>query len=724
MQTRTVDHVESWESRPFSGGYRALHDLADASFSGAVVADDTWLFALNGRVVGVFEGDVEDFADASGTVYEAPHLSLPLLFAMLETGGETRATYYTEDTPLSETDETLTDGNFVGYVELSENVLSGDYFTVYYGGRSMSAAFVGASEETVTGEEAFERAADEVGLYEVVSVDLDIVDLPEPEEPVDEPVEEPTDESTDESTAAAETGAAAVGAVDADSTDTTSVDSNDDADADAVEATADATETADVTSVDSGVGSEPERPDEAAAHAATETGLTPERSDAADTAGTADTADAAEPVDVKSEEAEETDTEPADESTFAEEEAWRETTSVPAIDPDESRDSATDAAASGATARGATDGTGVADEPASGAVTETDVPADRRERDAAGVSAEPAETETATSADESRVSERVQELQAAVAERDERIESLEEALDEAERRLDDRRAELDRLHEERDDLAARVETLEEQLAEARANAATATGHGNAGQSGAEDRSPAEALSGTNLFVRYESKADPTLDALESGDATAEQINANLRLEHHTRFDATDVTVDGERFERFLETSAPYRFVSWAVRELPYEILDTGHRSGLSDLFEAVAQVDRAELDGTVAVPGEDGSEVSHTFDVVLRDRMGNPLVVADLEESRDPVTGDAMDDLVGAARTVASGSETLASAIYVTSSFFEPGALEVADESVDEGGFLRGSDKDSFVKVSRKRGFHLCLVEDRNESFHVTVPEL
>jgi hypothetical protein len=32
----------------------------------------------------------------------------------------------------------------------------------------MSAAFVGASEELITGDEAFERADDEVGVYEVM----------------------------------------------------------------------------------------------------------------------------------------------------------------------------------------------------------------------------------------------------------------------------------------------------------------------------------------------------------------------------------------------------------------------------------------------------------------------------------------------------------------------------------------------------------------------------
>ena len=79
MDPRTQERVEQWDSRPFSGGYAELSDLAASGFSGAVCAVGAWLFMLNGRVVGVFDGDVEDFENASGTVYEAPHPSLPLL---------------------------------------------------------------------------------------------------------------------------------------------------------------------------------------------------------------------------------------------------------------------------------------------------------------------------------------------------------------------------------------------------------------------------------------------------------------------------------------------------------------------------------------------------------------------------------------------------------------------------------------------------------------------
>src|SRR6056297_598818 len=178
MDPRTQERVEEWDSRPFNGGFDGLSDLAHADFSGAVSAAGTWLCMLNGRVVGVIDGDIDDFETASGTCYEAPDPSLPLLCTMEEQGGETRAKYYTNETPLREVDETLQSGSFTGYIELSENVLSGDYYAVYYGGRRMAAAYIGNAERLLTGEEAFERAADEVGIYEVTDVEIDVVDVP------------------------------------------------------------------------------------------------------------------------------------------------------------------------------------------------------------------------------------------------------------------------------------------------------------------------------------------------------------------------------------------------------------------------------------------------------------------------------------------------------------------------------------------------------------------
>ncbi|MFB6093236.1 MAG: hypothetical protein ABEK02_09520, partial [Haloquadratum sp.] len=220
MNSRTIDVVTDWETVAAPDGYEGLHQLAEMEFSGAVSAGVTWAFFLNGRAVGIFEGEIADFEDAELTAYRAADPSLPLLFSMRERGGETQAKYYTNETPLSDVDQTLSQGGFTGYIELSENVLSGDYYVVYHGGKSMSVAFVGSANRLVTGEEAFEKADDEVGIYEVVDVDVDVVDIPEPETTdgtaeTDEAAAETDEAAAETDEAAAETGVTSDAADDA-----------------------------------------------------------------------------------------------------------------------------------------------------------------------------------------------------------------------------------------------------------------------------------------------------------------------------------------------------------------------------------------------------------------------------------------------------------------------------------------------------------------------------
>ncbi|GGM73576.1 archaellum component FlaC [Halarchaeum rubridurum] len=778
MQTRTTERVESWDARPYAGGADALARLAAADFSGVVTAGGAHLFFVNGRAVAVADGTVADVAEGSGEAHVAPERSLALLLAMHESDGETRASYYTNDTPLAETDEALRDAGFTGYVELSENVLSGDYYVAYYGGRSFPVAFVGNVPEVFTGEEAFERAADEVGVYDVVSVDLDFPDLPEPEEPVDE----------------TETVSAGAGAADVEASEATG-DGRRDATTDGTASGPAAGATADAD--DGASGGEARRDDATAGErwsdeadepaddrdsGADERAVPDELAIAAagpaddapvDTDGEGDASDGAEDGEPSGAESDEPGERESDASGGDEDDASNAGASA-TLDPlGAGSDSPVDAerggpssGREGAAARDAEgddsdDGVAVTDS-GTGSDGETASPeagatgaerahagnddADEDGDDEVGAADatggdddEDAETETevpeADGTDGVPAAEheaRVAELRDAVAEREARIESYEERLAEREDRIEalgeraedaeaaveEREADLERLRAERDDLRETVATLEERVAELESALEAAGGRVDP----ATERDPEAVLAGTNLFVRYESRAEPTLDAL--GEADPEAIDANLRLEHHTSFDAADTTVAGDDYRTFLESSAPYRFVSWVVRDLPFEIDATGHRKGLAELYEAIPEVDRAELDGTVEVTTDDGETVTESFDVVLRDGMGDPLVVAALNTGRDPVAGGEMEALTAAASRVRAGAETLAGAFYVTASFFEPDALEAADEATASGGFLRRSEKESYVKVARKHGYHLCLVEDREGSFHVTVPGL
>ncbi|UPV73832.1 hypothetical protein M0R89_14960 [Halorussus limi] len=831
METRTVEQVKSWKTRSFGDGYAGLRELSNGEFSGAVRAGGAWLFMLNGRIIGVYEGSLDDFEDADGTAYAAPHPSLPLLFSMQEQGGETQAKYYTNDTPLSEVDSTLTSGNFTGYVELSENVLSGDYYVAYYGGRSMSVAFVGASEQVVTGDDAFERANDEVGIYEVRDVDVEVIDLPEPDEP-EEPEPSGVASGPDDARGAGSSepsggaGAAGAGANSAtgagepsggvgrapggDSTrsdaDTASADAaptdagrrpERDASGQAAgqrslgqqsaeqQSAAGRVEEAEPTSdteqsptggadtSDAGVGAtgtevetterevEPAEADaratgageQADAGASEQAGVsadtaTPGGEAAARAEPSAGAEPSADPARTDSTPESESDGEPDERETggaFADEEEWRETTTIPSLDPDRSEDLAGAAAES---AESAADDGGASPDPtspesATGGSPSDERPSadrasrgrsDRRSRSSAasGQNGSPSapETETATggaseaggadgagspgagaSGQSSEVSEdakeRVQQLRSQLKQRKQQVKQLKDRLSDVESERNEYKRERDALRQEVERLEAKLETA-----------------GSAGSaSGKRQLDPSQAFDGTNLFVRYESKGKATLDEAAEGTVEAEDVNANLRLEHHTQFEADDVEVAGEAFDSFLTDSFEYRFVSWVVEELLYEIRDTGHRTSLKDLYESIPKIDRVDLHGSVSAGSTDDDTRQESFDIIMRDRMGNPLLVADLNDSRDPTTGEMMGSLVDASSDVAQTHDELSGTFQVTESFFEPEALETT-ESATSGGFLSREKRESFVKLSRKRGYHLCLVESRSGGFHLNVPEL
>ena len=152
-------------------------------------------------------------------------------------------------------------------------------------------------------------------------------------------------------------------------------------------------------------------------------------------------------------------------------------------------------------------------------------------------------------------------------------------------------------------------------------------------------------------------------------------------------------------------------------------MDTGNQRRLRDLFDTLPQIDRADFQGTVVVHDEQGVEREETFDIVMRSRKGTPLLVANVNDQRDPATGAMMEDLIGAATRAAEQHDDLGSVFFVTSSFFEPDALEAAEDATKGGLFDRDS-RGSFVRVARKQGYHLCLVEARRGEFHVAVPDL
>jgi len=669
MGADSVTAAAEWDVVPVGRGHEGLRALAADGFSGGVTDGSAWAMLTNGRVVGVVGGSMAAFADVDLTAHRAPDPALPLLLAMRERSAGARAQYYTEETPLSEVDETLRGGGFTGYVELSENVLSGDYYVVYYGGDRLPVAFVGGSRRLVTGDEAFERADDEVGIYAVHDVDVSVVEVP-----------------GDDSDAAAGVAVGGAGAAAPDDPPETD-------DGVAVPGERDETVGADDGSEGAGddppgrPGSEPAPTDGATEEAASGERAVPDdpgASAADDGVDDDDTDEAGSPGSEAHGPADATDAESAPAGAppvGVGDDGVTDTDGAVADGTEDTGTSAGDTAATDTPADDTVDtdtppdGTGGADTPVDGAATSDDDVDDER----------PAEPGGATERLRDERDELREELEGVRAERDELRETVE------------------RLRTERDELRERV---------------GGSGDGTA-------LTPATALSGTNLFVRYGSKADPTLERALGEGAGREAVDENLSLEVHTSFEREGATVDGQPFDEFLRSSVEYRFVEWLVRALPYELRDAGAKRPLGRLYEAIPSFDRAEIDGAVAVEGEgEGDADEVTFDVVLRSRKGAPLAVASVFDGREPATEAMLSDLVERARPAAAANESLGAALFVTTSYYAPDALELAEAEASGGGLFGRGAKESYVRLDRSHGFHLCLVEARGDDFHLGVPEL
>ncbi|AGB15381.1 hypothetical protein Halru_0754 [Halovivax ruber XH-70] len=795
MDPRTKERVERWESRPFSGGEDALTTLADDTFSGAVTAAGVWAFMLNGRIVGVADGSIETLVDASGTIYEAPADALPLLAAMQTQGGDPRAQYYTNDTALASVDRKLQQGSFTGYVELSEQVLSGDYYLVYYGGKRMAAAYIGNAERLLTGDEAFERADDEIGIYSVIDVDISVTDVPghasanetatanrEDDARTNDTAADPaagtadsaagtdstvagtgsgdrrsTGESTDPSTAVTDTDGpvgrneSSAGRTPSDETtvratgtdtepsetqeetrsekvagDESVTDDTEVSYSDTETGTADSTAAAESTSA----GGQPAAESSTTEPAADRPGITTEReptessetgiTTGEDSAGSDRTTVSGSPSDTGSAETTPTDDAETDEhdERLKEEERWRETRQIPSIDPESSSENATKQSSAG---RGSAR--------SQRSQSESDTSRSQSQADSSRTRDGPTPADVASTE---------QALRSDMLEREDKIDHLTQRVTELEETRKQLVRERDQLQSENEDLTAQVSklqsTIEELEAELkRVRSQPAPTGGDAPATPTESPSsepeltltPQQALEQTNVFVRYGSKSQPTLESAHEGEGSRGDLDRNLQLERHTQFDAETTAVDGQPYDSFVEASMQYRFVEWLVGTCLFEIRETGNAADLADLYDVIPRIDRIELAATVSLEEDDRADVPDqvTFDVAAFDKRGTPLVVANCNDSRDPATKGMLEGLEADASAVCANYPDLGAAVVVTSSFFDPGALELAEE-VTTSGFLSRSSKVSYVNLSRKQGYHCCLVESRSGGFHMTVPEL
>lgn len=313
----------------------------------------------------------------------------------------------------------------------------------------------------------------------------------------------------------------------------------------------------------------------------------------------------------------------------------------------------------------------------------------------------------------------------------ESVEHLRSRIAALERERDALQTERDDLLAERDRLEARISELKKRIKKLESTAAsTATSPSDSDSASASDSTSAsdnrnemsvdDALSGTSLFVRYHTQNHSTLTDAYHGDATPEEVNENLILEHYTTFDAENTVVDGTPFDQFLTESFEYAVVSWIVRDLLYDIYDAGYEDDLADLYDYIPDIDRAALHAHNTT--DDGVPVS--FDVVCFDQRGDPLIVVQIDDSREPTTARETETLLDDA-SAAADQWPLTAALLVTTSYFEASALDTAaDATTGGGGLFSSGNRSSYVRLSRKHGFHLCLVEARQRQFHVAAPKL
>ena len=728
MDSEIVGSVTEWETVPTEQGYDGLHNLADTEFSGGVTTGDTWGFMLNGRLVGIPDGSLAAFDGAALTAYEAPAPALPLLYTMQSQENEKQAEYYTNETAIADADTTLADGNFTGYIKLSENVLSGDYYIVYYGGRSMSVAFVGNNRKLLTDEEAFERANDEIGIYNVYAADIDVIDLPERESPsstTSEPTADQAEDNGSEKTIGADSSPAGsesttggqhsidIPQAGTGDSDPTTGDAEPTATADDPDPTT-ASDNSDPTA--SSDNSDPtaanDNPDPATANDSpnpTTADNTPTTDETATAASTTDNGGPSETaaitddssygdnnaVDSEAAGRNESTTDTTSGSTatattsaepFEKEAEWRNTTTIPSLDP--SADDDTD---------------------------------DSQQRGGGG-------QQTVTRS-EGRLSR--QQLQ-------ERLEKAEQVMEKAEQRhkqlaaerdeaRDNRAAAEERIEELEADLTAAKERIEELEAELAATDTTAVADhatNTAPTPTGRPMTPADALAGTNLFVRYDSKGAATLADAHDGEATPEDLEGNLRIDTHTTFDSADVAVEETPFEAFLADRIEVAFAEWLVTDLLFELRSTGATTALKAVYDAIPRIDRIELQGRIELGTDDEDEpIERTFDCVVRDKRGKPLFVANFDDSKQPVEADLIEGLIRSGNALRERNDSFAAGFGVTSSYFTEAAYEIADDATSGGLFSR-SGGESFVNISRKQGFHLCLVDRIKGGFELQKPEL
>ncbi|PNW65640.1 UNVERIFIED_CONTAM: hypothetical protein BEN50_21820 [Euhalothece sp. KZN 001] len=648
MEVPVEETIDLWEDRPVETGPAGLMQLQTEEFDG-LVEDGSGLraFYVRGRVVHLEGGSVDELAEGSLTASRADNAGVAMLAAMRTLAPEARARYYTHKTPLNAVDDTLRSGGFTGYVCLAEQVVSGAYFLVYHNGKRMPVAYVGAALRTVTGQDAYELAVDEVGIYEVFPTEVEVRRVDADAAPTDVGPATATAESPQIDLQLDMTDAS--GAPQAGASDAMAGAERSSAPADVSSSTAPSAQTTPETAVD-GSGT----PDGALEQSSTETPV--EQADPPEASIEQSSTDA--PVEQPG-------------STYGPQDSQPPSVQRPVNEAVTSH--------------------------LQGRLMALEERRRELERERNELMREVARVETTVEEREARITE-------ITAEYESRIDEQADTIDAQQRQIEALQTEVATLEETVTQQQARLDG--EDIAETQELTARA------------------AFEQTNLFIRYRNKAGPSLRDFRMQNAAISKVRENLAVEYHTHFDAPTTTIEGESFEEYLHGATEYQFIHWVTGDLLALIEATGNRGAMGPLFEAVTAIDRVELYGTVSasVAGEE-EPISRPFDIIARNQVGDPLLVADVNTTPTATTRAMTESMTEKLADLAPAIADIAAGFYVTESFYDPGALQVIADQIS-GGIIPRTNKRSYVRLGRGRGFHLCLTERRGEQFYLNVPDL
>ena len=170
----------------------------------------------------------------------------------------------------------------------------------------------------------------------------------------------------------------------------------------------------------------------------------------------------------------------------------------------------------------------------------------------------------------------------------------------------------------------------------------------------------------------------------------------------------------------LASSPMRRFLDWMFGELPQLLVDRGKSDSLKYLSDWLLLVRKARLYSRVERPG---AGVRDDFDLVTEDADGKILHLAMRIPDLDAATFKQTVDQVVAAKRARKKRGDIGGVFLICRKITEP--LVEAYRTLLHQGFgnrFLGMDKslgyEGFVRLGAGRGFHLMLVEERDDGFH------